>query len=253
MTVEQPALVPTDVGSSVSVEYCGEWTAVDPDTVFEVGRESDLSIDDNPFLHRHFLQILFADGLWWLRNVGTRLPTTVTDGDGRMQAWLAPGARLPIVFSRTSVIFTAGPTTYEFSIHLTQPPFVEALPVIADAGTTTVGPITLTASQHLLIVSLAEPMLRREGTGISDLPTSVQAAGRIGWAQTRFNRKLDNVCDKLDRAGISGLRGASLLMPPTVERGWSNTPCRPDLSPAPTFRYSISPLLVTSRSTNDGL
>lgn len=193
--------------STVSVEFCGEWCTVDPDRVFDVGRGADLNIDDNPFLHRHFLQVLSADGLWWLRNVGTRLPATVTDGDGRMQAWLAPGARLPLVFSMTSVIFTAGPTTYEFNIHLTEPPFIDAIPFVGDAGVTTVGPIALTAAQHLLILALAEPMLRREGTGISDLPTSVQAARRIGWAQTRFNRKLDNVCDKLDKAGVNGLRG----------------------------------------------
>jgi hypothetical protein len=33
------------------------------------------------------------------------------------------------------------------------------------------------------------------------------AAARIGWTLTRFNRKLDNVCDKLDKVGVQGLRG----------------------------------------------
>ncbi|MEP6843532.1 MAG: hypothetical protein ABJA11_08420, partial [Pseudolysinimonas sp.] len=28
-----------------------------------------------------------------------------------------------------------------------------------------------------------------------------------GWTLTAFNRKLDNVCDKLDRIGVTGLRG----------------------------------------------
>jgi len=35
----------------------------------------------------------------------------------------------------------------------------------------------------------------------------VEAAQRLGWTQTRFNRKLDNVCDKLDKAGVRGLHG----------------------------------------------
>ena len=65
----------------------------------------------------------------------------------------------------------------------------------------------LTASQKVLIVALAEPMLRREGTGTSAIPSSKQAAARLGWEITRFNRKLDNVCDKLDRRGVRGLRG----------------------------------------------
>jgi len=53
----------------------------------------------------------------------------------------------------------------------------------------------------------AEPIVRREGTGFSAIPSSAEAAKTLGWALTRFNRKLDNVCDKLDRVGVAGLRG----------------------------------------------
>ena len=42
---------------------------------------------------------------------------------------------------------------------------------------------------------------------MGEIPTSAKAAARLGWNITRFNRKLDNVCDKLDRAGVQGLRG----------------------------------------------
>ena len=50
-------------------------------------------------------------------------------------------------------------------------------------------------------------MLRRDGVGVSELPSSGAAAERLGWTMSRFNRKLDNVCDKLDRMGVQGLRG----------------------------------------------
>jgi hypothetical protein len=33
------------------------------------------------------------------------------------------------------------------------------------------------------------------------------AAERLGWPLTTFNRKLDNVCEKLDKVGVQGLRG----------------------------------------------
>lgn len=200
----EPALRPA---GAVGIEYCAEWFHADVNGVFAIGREADLSIDDNPFLHRRFLEISRVDGLWWLANVGSRLAATVTDGGGRVQAWLAPGARLPIVFARLNVIFTAGPTTYEFTIHSTEPPFAENDPESSPNGVTTVGTVTFTPSQKLLILALAEPMLLRDGTGMSDIPTSVSAAKRLGWATTRFNRKLDNVCDKLDRAGVQGMRG----------------------------------------------
>ena len=119
--------------SALSVEYCGEWYRLEPRRVFAIGRDADLDVDDNPFLHRRFLEISRQDGLWWLSNVGSRLAATVTDGGGRVQAWLAPGARLPIVFGRLNVIFTAGPTTYEFTVHSSEPPFA-ATPFVVTKG-----------------------------------------------------------------------------------------------------------------------
>lgn len=191
----------------ITVEFAGEYHHVFPGDVFTVGREGSLAIDDNPFLHRHFLRISRSERLWWLINVGTRLTATVTDGAGRVQAWLAPGARLPIVFHATYVIFTAGPTTYELRIYSDAPTFEETQVATNESGVTTIGTVTLTPSQHLLLVALAEPMLRREGAGMSSIPTSAQAAARLGWTLTRFNRKLDNVCEKFDRLGVAGLRG----------------------------------------------
>lgn len=204
-----PIPLPAEIGfddAAVHVEYCGEWMRVAPGQTFTVGREADLAIDDNPFLHRRLLEIAQFEGLWMLRNVGSRLAVTVSDGAGRLQSWLAPGAWLPLVFGRTTVVFSAGPTTYEITLLVAEPVFSETQPT-ASEGSTTVGEVTLTLSQRQLIVALAEPLLLREGTGLGEIPTSARAAARLGWAITRFNRKLDNVCDKLDRLGVQGLRG----------------------------------------------
>jgi len=192
----------------VTVQFAGEYFHFFPsDETFTLGREGTIAIDDNPFLHRHFLRISRAEGLWWLVNVGTRLTATVTDGAGRVQAWLSPGARLPVVFKSTEVIFTAGPTTYEFTVFVDAPAFADLGSGEDEVGATTLGGVKLTASQHLLLVALAEPMLRREGAAMSEISSSAKAAERLGWTVTRFNRKLDNVCEKLDRAGVPGLRG----------------------------------------------
>jgi hypothetical protein len=191
----------------VTVEFAGEYFPVAPDGRFTVGREGDLAIDENLFLHRHFLEISNSAGLWWLANVGTRLTATVTDTTGGVQAWLSPGARLPLVFERTTIVFSAGPTTYELSVHSTEPTFRAMRREHDMDGHSTIGEVPLTASQRLLILALAEPQLRRDGTGMSEIPTSVKAAERLGWTVTRFNRKLDNVCDKFDRIGVPGMRG----------------------------------------------
>ena len=39
------------------------------------------------------------------------------------------------------------------------------------------------------------------------MPRNADAAARLGWTLTRFNRKLDNICYKLDRIGVKGMRG----------------------------------------------
>ncbi len=202
-----PDLAPHADGS-IFIEYCGEWTAVAPGTIFGIGRDADLAIDDNPFLHRRLLEISQHEGVWFIHNVGSRLVVTVADGDGRLQSWLAPGGRLPLVFGRLTVVFTAGPTTYDFVVHIAEPSFEYVHPLRGD-GTTTVGDVTLTLTQKQLILSLAEPMLLREGSGMAEIPTSGNAAKRLGWAMSRFNRKLDNVCDKLDRMGVQGMYGGA--------------------------------------------
>lgn len=190
------------------VEFCGERHAVVPDVPFVIGREGPLDLDDNPYLHRRFLELAHHDGLWWVENVGSRLTATVADATGGMQAWLAPGGRLPLVFDQTVVVFTAGPTTYQLAVELAESAFVATRQAGGEpTGATTVGQVLLTTSQRALVVALAEPLLREPGATTVQIRSSAACAARLGWAITRFNRKLDNVCDKLDRAGVRGLRG----------------------------------------------
>ena len=192
---------------AVNVDFCGEVYAVTVDNPVLIGREGRLAIDDNPYLHRHFLEIALVDAIVWLRNVGSRLAATVADRDGLMNAWLAPGASLPIVFPQVLVWFTAGPTTYEFDIMQDAPPYLPTTLEPAETGDTTIGRVAFTLDQRLLMISLAEDVLRRGHRGVGTIPTSADAAARLGWTITKFNRKLDNVCQKLARSGVRGLYG----------------------------------------------
>ena len=65
----------------------------------------------------------------------------------------------------------------------------------------------MTHDQRLLILALAESGLGSAGDCSAVLPTSSQAAKRLGRTTTKFNRKLDNVCDKLSELGVRGLQG----------------------------------------------
>ncbi|WP_344755647.1 hypothetical protein [Gryllotalpicola koreensis] len=193
--------------SSLRVEYVGEWYDVVEGEPFIIGREADLSIDDNPYLHRHFLSLYSEHGMWWIANVGNLLTATVADASGSVQAWLAPGARLPIVFQKLHVMFSAGSTTYDFMVYSEGNVYETSSVMNRELGSTTVLPVTLTSSQKLLIVALAEGVLTERIAGRGSVPTSAEAAARLGWNLTKFNRKLDNVCDKLDKLGVAGLRG----------------------------------------------
>jgi hypothetical protein len=144
----------------------------------------------------------------WLRNVGNGLTASVADEAGLAQTRLSPGAQMPIGSARTAVWFTAGSTTYEFEI-VVEEGLDQSLP--ADDSMTeaeaTLGRPELTFDQRLLLVALAEDVLRRGGRGQGSIPTSAVAAERLGWTLFKFNRKLDAVCAKLTRIGVRGLAG----------------------------------------------
>ena len=112
---ERPEIDP-DRPDELVLDFSGEVHRIGIDETFVIGRGGDLDIDDNPYLHRRFLVLAHEGGLWWIANEGTRLSAMLTDGDGLVQSRLAPGARLPLVFRRIILTFSAGPTTYEIDL-----------------------------------------------------------------------------------------------------------------------------------------
>jgi hypothetical protein len=200
-------MLPLDA-QTLALDFCGEEVIIPVDRPFVLGRDADFVVDDNPYLHRRFIEIVHHEPMWWIGNIGTQLSATISDGHGRLQAWLAPGARMPIVFETTVIRFTAGSTCYEINLTLSEPTFTSPTSSPEDAdGTTTIGRVMLTPEQRLLVVALAEPALIENRATPMGLPASAEAAQRLGWAITKFNRKLDNVCAKLTKAGVRGLHG----------------------------------------------
>ena len=192
----------------LTVNFCGEVHKVAPDQPFTIGREGDLVLDeDNPFLHRVFLKIEFESGIWWLRNVGSTLSATVSSNQGEMQAWLSPLGQLPLVFPLIAIWFTAGDTTYEFEIEITATPWETVMVEEVSDGNLTIGSLTLNIDQRILVLALAEDILLRQNRGAGAIPSSAQAAERLGWSVTKFNRKLDYLCSKLADIGVRGLHG----------------------------------------------
>ena len=194
---------------TATIDFCGERYRLNEGALVVMGREGDIVIDDNPDLHRRVLEFSLADDLLWIANVGTAITATIADQHGLVQSWLAPGARVPLVFPQTVIWFTAGPTTYEFDVFNHEPKFVQVADVREIDGQTTLGRVSLTPDQTLLLVALAEDILRRDQRGAGAIPPSRAAAERLGWTMTRFNRKIDNVCEKFTKLGVRGLHGSA--------------------------------------------
>ena len=183
----------------------GEIYHLGPGDSLEFGRSAQLSIDDNRYLHRRLGRFERRDNFWILCNIGRSLHLTVLDTASHSQAVIAPGRETALTFSPALVRFRAGRTTYELVVEGAESPSrTDESEETLD--TVTFSDFPLTSTQRLLVVSLAERALRDPASGIQ-IPTSREAADRLGWTLTQFNRKLDNVCAKLTKAGVHGLHG----------------------------------------------
>jgi hypothetical protein len=164
--------------SSLAFVYCGERHVVGPDEEFTFGRSGDLSLDDNPILHRLLGVCFQSREFWWLANIGAQIPMHVEGETGTTSIALSPGGSLPLVLGDMLVRFCAGGTSYELRLEVREQQG-------RDSGREFV---PLSVDQLLLLVALAEPRLR-EGPD-AGLPASEELIGRFGWSATRLHRKL---------------------------------------------------------------
>ncbi|BDZ39592.1 hypothetical protein [Microbacterium suwonense] len=190
--------------TALLLEFGAQRELIPAGTSFVIGRGADLSIDDNPYVHRRFLEIAERDGIWWLANVGSGLTASVASADGLAQSWLAPGASMPLVFGATTVMFTAGETTYEFSLTADTPYYQVSASWSRAAGADGVAEL-LSPMQRILLTALAEPMLRHGDGGSVQLPALDEVAARLGWSIEKLGRRVDSLCGKFARHGIRGL------------------------------------------------
>jgi len=208
-----------DRGHDLVVEFAGDERVLTPGDELTFGRSADLVIDDNRYLHRLMGRFSWSNEMWWLANTGTSIALRLTDAVGPSYTKVAAGTSVPLTFETASLTFEAGGRPYELRTELLVEAPLFAVGALAEEGssggvdleaTTTAGSLPLNDEQRVLLVALAEPWLR--GDGPLELATNRQIAARLGWTITKFNRKLDWLCQKYAAAGVSGLRGSSDLL-----------------------------------------
>ncbi|WP_307368897.1 hypothetical protein [Microbacterium sp. W4I4] len=195
---------PGSTQHSLLLDFGGRSESIAPGTTFVIGRGTDLSIDENPYVHRRFLEIAERDGIWWLTNVGSGLTASVASADGLAQSWLAPGASMPLVFDSTTVMFTAGSTTYEVALRAASPFYQVSTSWSAVSATDGVAEL-LSPMQRIILTALAEPLLRHRADGAVALSSIPDVAARLGWTVEKLERRVGSLCDKFSRLGIRGL------------------------------------------------
>lgn len=180
-------------------------TQVDPSATLSFGRDADLVVDDNGYMHRQVGRFECRQGRWWLCNVGNKIVIEVFDNDGTSAAVLAPRMDQALPGPESRIRFNAGSKNYEL---ITSVDFYEYVPLNPPSDTVNACDIPLTDSQRLLLVALAEQSLLHP-FGPLTIPPTKEVARRLGWTTTKFNRKLDTVCAKLSAKGFDGLKGGS--------------------------------------------
>jgi hypothetical protein len=183
------------------VDFCDDISVLRPGETLTFGREADIPIDDNEFLHRQLGKFETRDDRWWVGNIGSRIEFEVFDRATRASAKITPGTAQPLPGSDMILQFAAGPTGYELLVHCSPPGAVETA---EPSDTLSLASIAWADEQRLLFTILAESLLRRPHAPLT-LPTNQEARSRLGWSEAKFNRKLDNVCDRLTSSGIRGL------------------------------------------------
>ena len=220
MVADSGASSPTGAGHDLVVEFVGDERVLSPGDELTFGRSADLVIDENRYLHRLIGRFTWANGMWWLVNTGSSIALRLADARGPSYAKVAPGATVPLAYETAVLTFEAGGRPYELHLELlVDTPWFDVDPgaaghVAAGAvdleATTTAGSLPLNDEQRLLLVALCEPWL--DDSSANELPTNRQIAARLGWTITKYNRKLDWLCQKYASAGVSGLRGSSDLL-----------------------------------------
>lgn len=163
---------------------------------------------NNRELHR-IQGTLRHDDRWWLDNNARSISLIVTHLDSPSFSRVAPNTATALPWASCAITFSAGRANYRIEVHderHEEPPSSMVLDLEPGEATMTVGQQVFNEEQFLLLAVISEARIDGPITA-ANLPSSRQIAQRLGWNLTKVNRKLDNLCIKLSKAGVAGLRG----------------------------------------------
>ncbi len=182
--------------AELRIEFAGE--RIDVTERLSFGRSAQLSVDENRHLHRQVGEVFADRGLWWLRNLGSRIHLTVHGSDGG-RVELPPGAVAALTAPLGRISFSAGPTRYELEYQLSDqlaPGGAAAL--VVGESTTQLG-LVLTPREVDFLVAFARPLL----LGLeAPSPTYAEVAAVWGVAPKTLDNTVQAIKRKVRDAGL---------------------------------------------------
>ncbi len=180
------------------------------------GRDADLELDSNPFLHRRTGAFVRSGDAWWVHNVGSKLHLTVVAADGT-RAELPPGTRHALAGGSGLVRVVAGRATYEINYVLETE--AAALPdaelASADDGTLTVQvDLALTPREIDFLVTFARPAL----LGLAEpMPTYAEVAATWDVSPKTLDNSLQSIKRKFRAAKLVRDQGLDTVVQVAIQ------------------------------------
>lgn len=201
--------------SELTVRFVGE--IYRPTTELTFGRQADLTLDENNFLHRRAGRFRHREDTWWLENLGGRLRLTMVSSDGSLLD-LQPGSSSPLLGDSGEVSVTAGPTRYtmEYELQRIQMAVTDSVSFrVSGADTMTYGPI-LTPRELDFVVVMAQGRL----TGrLGPIPSHGEIAEIWGVSAKTVDNTLQRLRTKLRNQNIHSITSSETLIEYLVTQG----------------------------------
>lgn len=201
--------------NGLTIDFCGELYELAPGEELTFGRQADLVVDDeNRFMHRRVGRFRFAGATWWLDNLGPMIKVEVDHSTGAHMTLERRGPDHPaptvaLLPPHFTVTFQAGGFRYELlgAVEGAHPSEEGLDDEDGFEDTLRFGHIRLTPDELAMVQALAAPVLADPKAGPDSLPLNSTVAAALGWGSVKYNRKLDHLCRRLDKAGVRGLVG----------------------------------------------
>ncbi len=206
---------PTSDAPCLTVHFVGE--TYNPLSELVFGREAELSLDENTYLHRQAGRFRTRDDVWWLENIGSRLRLTMVSSDGSVLD-LQPGGSSPLLGTVGEVSLTAGPTRYEigYALQYRQAEEHDVGPAPRQGVDTITYGVILTPRERDFAVVLAQNRLTgRRGP----LPTHGEIAEIWGVSAKTVDNTLQRLRAKLRKQNLRSIQSTETLVEYLVTQG----------------------------------